>query len=401
MSDPSRIRLAILRHAYFPGDVRVDREVHALADSGCDVTVLCLRRPGEKSFEDAGHIHVHRIPLGRRRRSKATYVIEYAISMILMAWRISRLAIHRRFDVIQVNTLPDCLVFVTLIPRLLGSRIMIDLHEPTLELYETKYGNGTSRIIRHILVFIEKYAIRFSHHALTVNDTIRQRFIDRGAPADKITVVRNVPPEDILRPPKKHRQNSTLDFLLMTHGTLQARYGQDILIRALGQIRESIPNIKVQIVGGGETEPELRRLAEYLRYEDIVEFTATVPRKELPEYLIQADVGVVPLSRSPFSDLCQPNKLFDYVALKVPVIAARVPAIEETFDDQCICYYEPGNQEDLSRAVIELHQNAEKRQSMAERSYKNYQVLRWNIAKQVYLREIERLVGRSLNGGEF
>jgi glycosyltransferase involved in cell wall biosynthesis len=399
MSNLSRIRLAILRHGYFPGDPRVYKEARALADLGCDVTILCLRKPGEKPFEDDGRIHIHRFPLRRRHQSKARHMIEYALSMILMGWKISRLALHHRFDVIQVNTLPDFLVFVTLIPRLLGSRIMIDLHEPTPELYETKYGNGASRIVRHIHVFIEKHAIRFAHHALTVNDTIRQRFIDRGAPADKVTVVRNVPAEDIF-PPPKYRITSTSHFLLVTHGTLQSRYGQDILIRALVRIRKSIPNIKLRIVGDGETEPELRRLAESLTCTDIIEFTGTVPIKKIPEYIIQADVGVVPLSRSPFSDLCQPNKLFEYVALKVPVIAARVPAIEESFDNKCICFFEPGNQEDLSRAVIELYQNPEKRQSMAKRAYKNYQTLRWNITKRVYLQTIEHLVGRSLKGRE-
>jgi glycosyltransferase involved in cell wall biosynthesis len=398
MSNPSLIRIAILRHGYFPQDPRVYKEARALADSGYDVTVLCLRKQGEKTFEEDEHIHIHRLPLGRRRKSKTRYMLEYALSMILMGWKISCLALDHRFDVIQVNTLPDCLVFVTLIPRLLGSRIIIDLHEPTPELFETKYGNGASRIIRHVLVFIEKHAIRFAHHALTVNDAIRQRFIDRGAPADKITVVRNVPPEDVFSPPKD-RINSRSYFLLMTHGTLLPRYGQDILIRTLVEIRKSIPNVKLRIVGSGETEPELQRLAKSLTCTDIVEFIGLVPMKEIPEYLIQADVGVVPLIRSPFSDLCQPNKLFDYVALKVPVIAARVPAIEESFGKKCVFFYEPGNQEDLFRAVIELYQSPEKRRFMAERAYKKYQRLRWNIAKQGYLQTIEYLVGRSLKGG--
>lgn len=394
MKDMSRIRVAILRHGFFPRDLRVYKEAQALAEAGCDVTVLCLRKPGEKPVENDGPIHVFRLPMRRHRVSKARYVMEYALSMSLMGWKVSRLALRRRFDVVQVNTLPDFLVFVALIPRLLGSAIVIDLHEPTLELYQTKYGNGGSPIMRRLHIFIEKQAIRFAHHALTVNDTIRQRFIDRGSLAEKITVIRNVPAEDLFSPPEDHI-NSGSHFLVMTHGTLQPRYGQDILIRALVRMRESIPNIKLRIIGGGETEPELRRLADDLKCRDAVEFTGIVPTRQVRDHLNQADVGVVPLVRSPFSDLCQPNKLFEYIALKVPVIAARVPAIEESFDDGCVWFFEPGDLEDLTRVLFKLHQNPDKRRLMAENAYGRYQQLRWDVTKQVYLRTMERLLGRS------
>jgi len=399
MRKTSSPRIAILRHGFFPRDLRVYKEVRALAEAGCDVSVLCLRKLGEKSIETDGRIHIYRLPMGRRRDSKARYIIEYVLSMTLMGWRISRLAFRHRFDVIQVNTLPDFLVFVTVIPRLLGSSILLDLHEPTLELYETKYGDRASRIVRRIHVFIEKQAIRYAHHALTVNETIRQRFIERGSPAEKITVIRNVPAEDLF-PPPEDRTNSKPHFLIMTHGTLQPRYGQDILIRALVRIRKSIPDVKLRIVGGGETEPELRRLAADLKCSDAVEFTGIVPTRKIRDHLNQADVGVVPLTRSPFSELCQPNKLFEYVALKVPVVAARVRAIEESFDEQCLRFFEPGDEEDLTRAILELYQNPDQRRLMAERAYKRYQLLRWNVTKREYLRTMERLLGRSLRSGE-
>jgi glycosyltransferase involved in cell wall biosynthesis len=160
-------------------------------------------------------------------------------------------------------------------------------------------------------------------------------------------------------------------------------------------MRESIPNIKLRIIGGGETEPELRRLADDLKCRDAVEFTGIVPTRQVRDHLNQADVGVVPLVRSPFSDLCQPNKLFEYIALKVPVIAARVPAIEESFDDECVWFFEPGDLEDLTRVLFKLHQNPDKRRLMAENAYGRYQQLRWNVTKQVYLRTMERLLGRS------
>jgi glycosyltransferase involved in cell wall biosynthesis len=399
MRKNSPLRVAVLRHGFFPRDLRVYKEVQALAEAGCEVTVICLRKPGEKPVEEDGRVRVYRLPVARRRVSRARYIMEYALSMMLIGWTISRLAFRRRFDIVQVNTLPDFLVFAALVPRMLGASVMVDLHEPTLELYETKYGDKASRFVRRILVRIERQAIGFAHHAFTVNETIRQRFIDRGSAGGKISVIRNVPAEDIFAPAEDRKAGGS-HFLVLTHGTLQSRYGQDILIRALVRLRESIPDIRLRIVGGGETEPGLRRLAHDLECSDAVEITGIVPIRKIRDHLIEADVGVVPLVKSPFSELCQPNKLFEYIALKVPVVAARVSAIEESFDETCVWFFEAGDEEDLIRVIRELYQNPVKRRIMTEHAYERYQRLRWNVAKREYLRVVERLAGRSFGVGE-
>ena len=44
----------------------------------------------------------------------------------------------RRYDVVQVNSLPDWLVFAALIPRALGARVLLDLHECMPEYAATK-----------------------------------------------------------------------------------------------------------------------------------------------------------------------------------------------------------------------------------------------------------------------
>lgn len=395
MTSRSRIRVAILRHGPFPQDPRVYKEAKALAECGCDVVVLCLRNSGEKKRELTKHFQIYRQPFSHRRGSRLRYVFEYTCSLINMGLKITSLALSRRFDLIQVNTLPDFLVFAAIFPKMLGTRVLLDLHEPTPELYLTIYGEKASALMNSLIKCIERWAIRFSHHAITVNDTIRRRFMERGAPKEKISVLRNVPDDDLFAIPKE-RNDLDSSFLIMTHGTMQPRYGQEILIRALPFVHKAIPQIRLRIVGGGESEGHLRKLAASSSSWDRIEFVGWVPLKNVAKVLIQADVGVVPLLRSPFSELCQPNKLFEYIALRVPVIAARFPAIEENFDNESVRYFEPDDPEDLARAIIAHYRNLDEGRAMADRALAKYQSLRWCIAKQDYIKIIEKLVGRSL-----
>ncbi len=389
MNTPPRI--AILRSDAYPADPRVIKEARALIESGYEVDLLCLRDKGQPARETLDGVRIFRAPLSHHRGSQLFYVLEYALSILWMGVLVSFLHLRRRYDLIQVNTLPDALVFATLLPRLLGARILLDLHEPTPELYATKYPGASHSFMFRLHVCIERAAIRYAHHALTVNDAIRERFISRGAPPEKLTVVRNVPDEAVFGQTPLPAP-ATEGFLVITHGTLQPRYGHEVILRALPSLREKIPGLRVEVIGSGETAAQLQQLACALRVEDLVHFAGSVPLQDMPRRLARAHVGLVPLLPSPFSELCQPNKLFEYVALGVPVIAARFAAMEETFNDSCVRYFIPGDPESLAEALIDLHAHPEKRRALAENARIPYETVRWNATREIYLRAVEQTV---------
>jgi glycosyltransferase involved in cell wall biosynthesis/peptidoglycan/xylan/chitin deacetylase (PgdA/CDA1 family) len=377
-------RIGVLRHGYYPADVRVSKEVHALAEAGHEVEVICLRDSTEQARGWLDGVRVIRLPHAHRRGGTTRYVWQYALSLATMAWTLSWRACRRPFDWVQVNTMPDALVFAALVARWRGARIMLDMHEPMPELYLTKYGAKSRRLFVRLQIRLEQAALRFADRAMTVNDTIRRRFIERGADGARIAVVRNVPGEgfrEIARPAGPRD-----GFTLLTHGTLQPRYGHDVLLRAVGPLRAEIGGLRVIILGEGESKPHLQHLVEQLGCGECVTFEPPIPFAEMPRALVRADVGVVPLQPGPFSDLCQPNKLFEYIALRIPVVAARFPAIEESFDDTCLAFFEPGNHEDLARAVRLVHDDPDAAGRRAANAYGRYATMKWAVAKAEYVR---------------
>lgn len=389
-AEKTKSHICVVRHAYYPQDVRVRKEVHALLNTDYDVDIICLRSEGQQKRENVEGAQVFRLGTEHQRESLLLYLFEYAVGFIKMFFLVTSLYFKKRYQCIQVNTLPDALVFVTIIPRLMGAKVLLDMHEPAPELFTAKFGpNKFSWAVKWIAL-IEQLSLKYAHAALAVNDNIRQRYIERGADGSKIYVIRNVPEKDIEAADSCPKDNN--QFTLLLHGLIAERYGHEITVRAVAQIRHLIPNIHLTIAGSGENEQRIRDAARELNCQDIVTFTGWVTPKQIQEFIELTDVGLVPLLPSSFADLCQPNKLFELVSGKKAVIASRLKAIEESFDDSAIRYFEPGNTEDLSAAILELYQHPEKRKTYAENAHKQYEAIRWEYIKYDYLKVVHQLI---------
>ena len=103
-----------------------------------------------------------------------------------------------------------------------------------------------------------------------------------------------------------------------------------------------------------------------------------VPINELLQRLRAAHVAVVAMNRSPYSELVDTNKMYEYIALRKPIIISRLPAVEENFDDSCMMFFEPGNHEDMARCIVELYDDPQKRRELAENAYRKVQRYDWD-----------------------
>jgi len=62
-------------------------------------------------------------------------LLEYLAFFALASFKLIALHIQKRYNVVQVHNLPDWLVFVALIPKLSGARVILDLHDLMPEFY--------------------------------------------------------------------------------------------------------------------------------------------------------------------------------------------------------------------------------------------------------------------------
>jgi glycosyltransferase involved in cell wall biosynthesis len=390
-------RICVIRQGYFPLDTRVRREVNSLVDAGHEVDVICLTRRGEARYERQGRLAIYRLPLRHRRQGAVVQLLEHFTFLVMAAFLSGVLHAMRRYDLVQTNTIPDSVVFAALVPRLLGARVLIDLHECMPEFFATRLGVRVGHPGVRAMKLVEQASIRFAHGAITCTEQMREAFASRGAPRAKIVVVLNSAEESIFDPeryPPRPREPHRFD--LVCHGSIEERYGLDTIVRAVHLLRNEVEPLRLKICGEGSYEAELRRLVSDLALEDRVEFTGgLLPLDELLSVISAADVGVVAMKRDAFRDLTHTNKMFDLIAMRRPAIISRTRSVLAYFDEGCFLFFTSGDEQDLARAIRELYVDPKLGERLVERATAVSEPYRWSRQREIYLSVVERLLDRA------
>ncbi len=387
------VRVCVVRQHHVPQDTRVLRELTALSDAGYDVDLLCVRKPGEPPREQLGRVRVRRLaaipPPGSGR---ARYVLRYLLFFVRAAVLVSVWHLRRRYRIVQVNSLPDALVFAAAVPWLTGAKVLLDLQECMPEFFATKFGTRMTHPAVRLLVWLEQASIRFASAVVTPTAQLRALFVSRGADLAKISVVMDGADENVFRRQPGARPDPE-HFTLISHGTIEERYGLDTAVEAVAQVRDDIPGLRLRIYGEGSDKPRLLRLAAELGVADRVWFSdGFVPFPELIDALSTADAGVVAMKRDAFRDVTLPGKLFDFVAMGLPSVVSRTRSVEETFDEECFEYFESGNAADLAKAVRRLYEDPSRLARLAEHASRLFEPYRWPQQREAYLAVVQHLL---------
>lgn len=372
---------------------RVAREVDALVGERHRVDYICLGEAGQPFRFSSRGLVIWRLPPVRPRPAGTfDYLMSYSSFFVMAAVLVTLLHLRHRFSVVQVNTLPDALVFVTTVPRLLGARVLLDLQESMPEFYATKFATSMRHPVVRLIGRIEQAAIRFSHAVITPTPQLKQTFVGRGADPAKIAVVFDGSDESVFRP-RADVQPDPSTFTLICHGTVEERYGLDTVIRAVGMLRDEMPELRLRVVGDGAEVPRLRQLALELDIGDSVSFTdGFIPLEDLVEAIASSDVGVVAMKRDAFRDVTLTCKMFDYLAMHRPLLISRTRSVEETLSPDSACFFESDDPEDLARGITALHASAELRRDMASRAHRHTEPYRWCHQRRLYLAAVGQLL---------
>jgi glycosyltransferase involved in cell wall biosynthesis len=350
---------------------------------GFDVEFLCMRSEERPRRTRVGAVEVTSLPVSRRRGSRVGTALSYAVFFALAAWTLSVRHLRRPYAVIQVNTMPDFHVFAAAVPKLLGCRVFLYMHEPTPELAETLFGPG---LVSRLLAFIEQRSLAFADHAFTVTEELKQRYVDRGARGDRINVVLNgVDAATRFGSWSPPAEAPSEGFTVICHGTIEDRYGQDTLIEATRLLRDELPDLRVVLTGRGTHADAIRASIHEYGLGDRVAFEGWVSEERLNDLLHSADAGLVLQKASPYSHLVHTNKLVDYWLFGLPVIASRLHAMSRSYDDAVVEYYEPADAADLARAIRLLHDDPERREALARAGRLAQEDNGWSVQRRSYL----------------
>lgn len=374
-------RVCIVRHNYYP-DSHVRRDAEALVEAGYDVTVVALRRPGQPAREMLNGVCVHRLPVQHRRGSALRYAWEYGSFAFLSFLLITRLHLRRRFQVVEVDNMPDILVLSALVPRLTGTPVILYIFDNMPDLLAYLWNTSSRHPVVRLLSFLERWSARFANRVIVTQEMPRRAIVARGVPAEKVTVVVNSADEAIFNRDRIPAPDSDqAEFRIVAHGVILERYGGMTLIEAMPRILAEVPNARLDIFGEGEFRASLESTVQRLGLQSSVHFRGFAPLDELLQTIAHANVGYVGM----LNDLVLPNKLMEYVTLEVPVVLSRWPTFLHYFPVDSASYFRHGDAEDLANAILDIRRDPTTAQERATRAKQRYQEYRWPVQRAVYL----------------
>jgi glycosyltransferase involved in cell wall biosynthesis len=366
------------------------RYATTLAQRGDSVDVFALRRDGFAPFEVLDGVNVYRIQDRRvNEMGRLTYLLRIVRFLLRSAYVVTRRHLANPYQLVHVHSVPDFMVFAALVPKLLGARVILDIHDILPEFYGSKFGVGPRSVQFKLLALLEKVSAGFADHVIIANDLWKERIVARSVPERKCTALCNYPDLRIFHPQSKMTRNGK--FVILYPGSLNIHQGLDVALRAFAQIANQIPDADFHIYGEGPQRTALVALAKDLGLDGRVQFHGVLPIREIAGVMASSDLAIVPKRASSFGNEAASTKIMEFMALGVPVIVSRTKVDSYYFDDSVVRFFEPENENDLAKSILELRRDSRLRERLTTNAARYIRRTNWDTKKIEYLRLVDTL----------
>ncbi len=394
-----KIRVGMVVHAYYEKDARVRRYAESLAKLGHYVEVVALRAKGLPKHEILEGVHLVRAPLDRKRGGTLRYLFEYFVFLFLAFWHLAKKTLRKRFDIVHVHNMPDFLVFSAVIPKIFGTKIVLDVHDLMPEVYASKFHCA----LNHPMIFplrVQEIASHlFANKVIFATSIFQNLAIKRGTCRREDSLVVLNAPDTELFDEGKHPWKGPEDpdeFRLLYLGTVSDRHGPDQLVRVLAKAKDRIPGIRLVLhpkLADGEGEPlaALERLAAELGVSERLDIRPSIDLREVPEVMSRSSVGTFTPHMDVHIDIALSLKVPEYVAMSLPIVTVNTKIMRTLFKEGEVLYFEDGDIETFANHLVFLYEHPAEAQAMARRAKRFLNEHSWDQEFSRYRLALETL----------
>ncbi len=339
------MKVCHLTSVHIPFDTRIFyKECRSLADAGYEVHLIA---PHDRN-ETVDGIHIHAVP---KRSNKLKRMVFTTAAVLKKALSLDAVLYH-----FHDPELIPCGVVL----RLSGRNVVYDIHEDYPEIIPRK--KNIPYIIRMFAAMMTELLERLSAHyfsaVVTVTPNIYERFRHS---ARRRCAIHNYP---VIREHDSVPWDSRADEVFYI-GSIAHNRGIVEMVKAIGLVQK---RMRVRLVLAGEftteaLEREIRALPEFM----YVDYRSFVNRNEAGRLMSRVRVGLIVLHPEPRYKVSYPNKLFEYMAAGIPVIASDFPLWRQIIEEsRCGFLVEPLNPAALAEAIIAVLQKPGEAEAMGK-----------------------------------
>ena len=234
------MRALMVVYNHYETDNRVRRYAETLARRGDRVEVICLKQKNYAFGHVLNGVKVFGIQSRNKdEKTKFDYLFRNLLFFLNSFWFLTMRHIKNRYDLIHVHSVPDYEVFSTIIAKLSGAKVILDIHDIVPEFFANKFGTSTNSLFPTLLKLIERLCCSFADHVIISNHIWGDRLVARSVKKEKCSVILNYPDPFLFkrtRPKKEHSK-----FIMMYPGTIAWHQGIDIAVCAMNIVRDKNP----------------------------------------------------------------------------------------------------------------------------------------------------------------
>jgi glycosyltransferase involved in cell wall biosynthesis len=314
-----------------PFDIRIfHKECKTLANRGYKVVLIVSH---DKGGEIEG-ILVRPIPEAKNRLERMTKI----------QWKIYKVAKKEGADLYHFHDLE--LILVGLLLKICGKKVVYDVHEDySKALLSREWIPLRFRwLVTRLVVLIEKIGIKYFDGIVAATPEITKRF-----PSSKAITVQNFPflNEGIRH---SHIPYQRREKMIAYIGVISSLRGAKEMIKAMALLPSHL-DAKLKLIGAF-SPLSLERDVEKFSGWDRVEFIGWQTHRDTIEMLGKARAGLVLFLPAPNHMAAQPNKLFEYMSVGIPVIASDFPLWRKVVDEnKCGLLVNPLHPEAIAKAI--------------------------------------------------
>ena len=390
-----KLRVGMISYSFYESDARVARYAETLARRGDQVDIFSLRREGQEIYGKINGVNIFRIQeRTRNEKGKASYLGRLLKFFIKSSAVVGKKHLKAPYDLLHIHSVPDFEVFAALLPKLLGAKIILDIHDIVPEFYASKFGGGSESTVFKALVLMEKLSSGFADHVIISNHIWEKTLVNRSVKPEKCSTILNYPDPSLFHLQPREEGNGKV--LLIYPGSLGWHQGLDIAIKAFHVIRDDAPEAEFHIYGTGGEKDSLSTLVLELGLQDRVFIKPSLPLDKIVKVMAAADIGVVPKRNDPFGGEAFSTKILEFMSLGVPVIVSRTRIDTHYFNDSVVKFFTPDDVGDLADSMLRMVKDQGMRKNLSENALKFVVDFSWENRKWEYLGLVDRLTGRSV-----
>lgn len=345
----------------YPSDIRVFKEINSLKERFNIHMFLTDTRKTSPQVEEYDSVTVHRFS----HRSFSNKIIQYPFSFLRYI-KIIKAAVTQSPHVCHVHCFP--LLFAGIaIKALTGCKLIYDAHEDHASMI---YQNRMViiNIIRKFELFLVKI---FVDKVITVNQSLQSYFLESKVDTH---ILMNVPSLKI-QENRKFIEKEKSDTLLIGYlGHIIQGRGYKTLIPISKHLMRSEVPFNILLVGGGPFKKTIDDLINENGLQEYFSSVGEVNHEKIPDFLHRIDIGLILFKPVRYNNIiATPNKLFEYMAFEIPIIASDLPEIRNIINEtRGGILVNPSDAKQIAEKITYLYENPEEAKKLGKNGKKAF-----------------------------